>query len=222
VAELSPSNEPGNKDAGQGHDVVGFVGPLIVITPRPGSPTTRLWNADTNQSTEIVGRAVAVNQATGRAVFDVSGDGQCCQELRELGHLSPADRGSVLWRLCGPIGFHHFSADGSHLRGTGYSDGMPGEVINGPDGQPMYAVAVVVRAEDAEVVAELDRASVFGEDVRMMEKAGGITAQVNVGPGRRSLVRCQLNGDCNVVGEARLTFQPDIPESEGPYVLSEN
>ena len=51
---------------------------------------------------------------------------------------------------------------------------------------------------------------------------GSITAQVTAADQQRGLQRCSLEGQCEVVGAAGPSWQPDIPEAAGPYLLAEN
>ncbi|MEP7333106.1 MAG: hypothetical protein ABI692_13560, partial [Terracoccus sp.] len=51
---------------------------------------------------------------------------------------------------------------------------------------------------------------------------GSITAQVTAADQQRGLQRCSIEGQCEVVGAAGPSWEPDIPESAGPFVWAEN
>ncbi len=181
------------------------------------------WAVLSGRTTTIKG-AIGPIDAAGRRAIVTAGlspgqPGYGCQRLVDL------TSGRVIWTLCGPLWFTSFSPDGSHLLGQGFSDGQPPELSNGPTGKPLYQQFVVAQAENGRVVLQgggdgsRSTGSVtsarFGAD-------GSVTAQVTAADQQRGLQQCTIEGQCEVVGAAGRSWQPDISEAAGPYLLAQN
>ena len=181
------------------------------------------WDLPSGRTTTIRGAIGPIDTAGRRAIVTASlsagAPGFGCQRLVDL----PSNR--TVWNLCGPLWFTSFSPDGTHLLGRGFSDGQPPELFNGPTGKPLYQQFVVAQADNGRVVLQGGgdgsqatgsvTSARFGTD-------GSITAQVTAADQQRGLQRCSLEGQCEVVGAAGPSWQPDIPEAAGPYLLAEN
>lgn len=182
------------------------------------------WNVRSGGTTTFMGAIGPIDDANARAIVSPSGSspgdpGYGCQRLVDL----PSRR--AVWNLCGPLSFTSFSPDGSHLLGYGVTDGPLGKAFAGADGKPNYQQFVVARVDDGQVVLQGggDGSQATGSVLSGRFAADGwITALVTAANQQRALQRCDLEGQCEVVGEAGTSWVPDIPESAGPYLLSEN
>lgn len=203
-----------------GYDAIGIVG-SVVYANRGFTGSAVAWDVATGARRQVAGSLALVDAARGRALVasDPNATGaRTCNELRDLAS------GRTLWRLCGPLLFLSFSADGDYLLATGHIDGLDESQLN-PDGTPRYGSLVVVRTSDADIVLEGGTADPGGSGSAVSYRMGDderITVQVGSTTGRRDLQQCTLQGECVVVAPGRGRDNVDIPEGEDPYFLSTN
>jgi hypothetical protein len=182
---------------------------------------TVAWDVVTGRTQSLRGAVTAVDPAGRFAVVTpatvVPGKSSTfCQLLLDL------RTNATVWTLCGPTYLTRFSPDGAYLVGSGFSDGQPPELSNGPDGKPRYGAVVVVRTVDGEVVLQSGDSGTPAGSVGPGAFApdGLLVVPVGSGGGRQSLQQCRLDGSCESVGEALASPTPDIPEGPGAYVLA--
>lgn len=182
---------------------------------------TVAWDVVTGRTRGLRGAVTAVDPSGRFAVVTpptvVPGKASTyCQLLLDL------RTNATVWTLCGPTYLTRFSPDGAYLLGSGFSDGQPPELSNGPDGKPRYGAVVVVRAADGEVVLQSGDSSTPAGWVGpgAFTPDGLLVVPVGSGGGRQSLQQCRLDGSCEVVGEGKSSPTPDIPEGPGAYVLA--
>ncbi len=210
------------KGGAAGWQVAGLVGDTAYAV---GSDQTSSieWDLPSGRTTTITG-AIGPIDTGGRRAIVTAGlspgqPGYGCQRLVDL-----TSRRTV-WNLCGPLWFTSFSPDGAHLLGQGFSDGQPPELSNGPTGKPLYQQFVVAQADNGRVVLQGggDGSQATGSVTSARFGAdGSITAQVTAADQQFDLQRCRIDGQCEVVGAAGPSSQPDVPEAAGPYLLAEN
>lgn len=210
------------KGGAAGWQVAGLVGDTAYAV-NTDQTSSIAWDVRSTETTTIKG-AIGPIDAAGRRAIVTPGlspgqPGYGCQRLVDL------TSGRTIWNLCGPLWFSSFSPDGSHLLGQGFSDGQPPELSVGPNGKPLYQQFVVAQADNGRVVLQGGgdgsqatgsvRSARFGAD-------GSITAQITAAGQQSDLQRCAIDGQCAVVAAAGASWQPDIPEAAGPYLLAEN
>ncbi len=201
------------------------LGPSVAYALTSDRASTLVWDLASGRTSTMKGSVVTVDPLGTRAVvtdpsIPTEDPRHWCQRLVDL------ESTRTLWTMCGPLTLTSFSADGAHLLGTGFSDGMPPEISNGRTGRPLYQQLVVVRAEDGRVVLQGggDGALATGWVHRArFGPNGALTIKFGVDGQKRNLQRCTIDGDCEVVGEAGSPWEPDIgPDSDGPYVMAES
>lgn len=205
-----------------GWQTAGLVGETAYAVGSQGRSVA--WNVRTGATTTIQGAIGPIDATGNRAIIRPPNPafGQPylgCQRLVDLAS------NRTVWNLCGPLWFTSFSADGAFLLGHGSSDGQPPGLGRGPDNKPLYQEFVVARTSDAQVVLQSggdgSRATGFVTAARFGGD-GSITAQVTRADGRRALQRCSIEGRCEVVGTARPPWESDVPESVGPFMLTQD
>ncbi|WP_020141609.1 hypothetical protein [Terracoccus sp. 273MFTsu3.1] len=203
-----------------GYDAVGIVG-AVVYANRGYTGRAVAWDVAAGTRRDVSGSLALVDAARFTALVAPDPNvphRETCHELRDLAS------GRTLWRLCGPLLFRSFSADGAYLLATGHIDGLDESQLN-PDGTSRYGGLVVIRTSDASIVLEggIDDPGGVGSPVSYrMGDDERITVQVGSTTGDRDLQRCTLDGACEVVDVGRPRWNPDIPEGDDPYFLSAN
>lgn len=196
-----------------GYSPAGLVG-TTAYAARPGTGASVAWDVVTGRVVPVRGELSLVNATSGVGLAAIGGDvaadgSNFCNALIDL------TSGRELWRLCGPLRFVGFSADGTHLLATGHVDGL----------DPWrFESLVVVRASDGAIVLQGGGLRADAKDDVVSARMGAdqrLTLQVWNGE-TRDLQRCGLDGRCEVVGAARALPNPGVPEASGPYVLSDN
>ncbi|WP_323095497.1 hypothetical protein [Intrasporangium sp. YIM S08009] len=208
----------GSGGSSPGFEAVGVIDG-VVYANRGFRGDAVAWDILDNDVRPVKHRLALVDAATGTALVAPDPNKPSTRTCHDLVDLA-SDR--TRWRLCGPLLFRSFSADGQYLLATGEIDGLDDSQLN-PDRSFTYGGLVVVRTSDASVVLEGrgDVATGVGSPVSYRMGADGtITVQVGSTGGTRSLQRCTLDGSCEVVGRARPRDQVDIPEGDDPYVIS--
>ncbi|GAA2500211.1 hypothetical protein [Terrabacter carboxydivorans] len=202
---------------GSGYEVVGVVN-TTVYANRGDLEASVAWDVSTGQTRRLPFRLSVVDPATETAAVLTPGaePRTSCLELRDLLTLR------ARWRLCGPLLPRAFSSNGLYLLATGYVDGLNESQLN-PDGTFRYGGLVVVRTSDGSLVLEGGGgAGAGGSPVSyQMGDDSKLVVQVGSPSGLRSLQRCTVEGDCEVVapGAPRTA---DIPEGDDPYILATN
>lgn len=202
-----------------GYDAIGIVG-SVVYANRGFTGEAVAWDVVTGERRSVKGSVQLVNATQGTALVALPqrrGSDQTCTELRGLAS------GRTLWRLCGPLVFRSFSADGDYLLATGYSDGLPDSQLN-PDRTFRYGGLVVVRTKDGAIILEggTEPGGAGSPVTYRMGRDDSITVQVGSTTGQRNLQKCTLGGACEVVAPSRGRDNQDIPEGDDPYYLSTN
>lgn len=157
---------------------------------------TMVWNTVTGETRTIKGTIRDVSDQRRIVLMleaqDLTKPGEVCYSILD------ADTLATRSRACGPIAPIGFSPQGTYLYGTGTLDGA------GP------LTLEVIRVDDGRVALRIDQ-SIGAFAFRMNEAESAITFSASEAgvdaPTNNALVRCELSGDCTVVGDARKMSQ---------------
>lgn len=166
-----------------------LLGDLVFASSVEGSDTI-VWNTVAGETRTIKGTVRDVNAARRLALVlepqDLTKPGEVCYSTLDV------DTVTTRSRACGPLAPMRFSPKGTYVIGTGTFDGA------GP------ITLAVVRADDGRVALKVDD-SVGAWTYRMNEAETALTFSASPvqSTTNNALVRCDLSGACEVVGDSR-------------------
>lgn len=173
------------------HTPAGLIGDLAFANAGDGANSI-VWDITTGETRTIEGNISDVNAKRRIALVGeqhaTPSPDKVCYSILDVDTLATRSR------ACGPLAPMGFSPQGTYLYGTGTFDG----------GGPLSLA--VIRVDDGQVALRIDESiGVWG--ARMNEAENAVTVSASEGgaaaPTNNALVRCELSGDCTVVGDAR-------------------